>query len=101
MTSAMKRRQRHASLPRAIQRAHDGVLPAAAELAARVAVGDDLLRDPLVRDDRKPEVNEIRRRVRERAQLLEARGGCARDQLVDDPPAETKRARLATDNHRS
>src|SRR4030095_10801047 len=43
---AMQRRQRDALLPCALERADHRVLSAAAELAARVAVPDDLLREP-------------------------------------------------------
>src|SRR5258705_2528336 len=74
ITSAMERSQWHAAVARPVERPHHRILPAAPELAAGVAVGDDLLGQPLVRDDGKPEVNAVTGRMRERAQLVEACG---------------------------
>src|SRR5258705_13992105 len=84
MTSGMQGGQRHAAVARPFERGHDGVLPAAPELAASVAVGDDLLGQPLVRNDREPEVDEVAGRVREGAQLLEAGRLRAAHELVHD-----------------
>src|SRR5262245_18700913 len=86
IVSAMQRRQGDALLPCALERANHRVLPAAPELAARVAVGDDLLREPRVRHDREPEVDEVRRRMREGAELVEPGNHRAAYEFVDDPP---------------
>jgi glutamate N-acetyltransferase/amino-acid N-acetyltransferase len=51
IASAMKRRQWEALIARALERPDDGVLAAAPKLAAGVAVGDDLLGKPHVRND--------------------------------------------------
>src|SRR5258705_6308732 len=100
MTSAMQGGQRHAAVARPFERAHDGVLPAAPELAAGVAVGDDLLGQPLVRNDREPEVDEVAGRVREGAQLLEAGRFRAAHELVHDAAADAAAPCLAADDHR-
>src|SRR5439155_6794426 len=66
-----------------------------------VAVGHDLLGQPGVRNDGEAEMDEVAGRMGESAQLVEAGGGRAAHQLVDDPPADTEASRLAADNHRS
>src|SRR5437762_8346330 len=101
ITSAMECRQRHAAVARPFERPHDGVLSALPEPAAGVAVGHDLLGQPGVRNDGEAEMDEVAGRMGESAQLVEAGGGRAAHQFVDDPPADTEASRLAADNHRS
>src|SRR5689334_3741401 len=101
ITSAMQGSQRDAGAPRALEGAHHRVLSAAAELAAGLAVGGDLLGNPRVRHDRKPEVNEVRRRVREGAQLLEPCDRGAPYQLVDDASADATAACFTADGKRT
>src|SRR5258705_7024068 len=100
MRSAMQGGQRDAAVARPFERAHDGVLPAAPELAAGVAVGDDLLGQPLVRNDREPEMDEVAGGVREGAQLLEAGRLGAAHEPVHDSPADAAAACVAPDDHR-
>ena len=94
--SAMERRQRHARLSRAGETEHDRVLAALAKLRAGTTIGLDFLRQPGVRNQREPELDEIRRGMRERAELVEACGGCASNQLVDQTTSGAAGARVYT-----
>src|SRR5688500_18209847 len=83
------------------QRLHDGVLAALPEMRAGVAGLLDLFRQPDVRDDREAELNEVRRRVRKRAQLVETGPRRTAHPLVDQLSAQTAAARLGTDHQRT
>src|SRR4051794_27752707 len=59
-----------------------GVLPTLTEQGARSAVGGNLLRQPRMRHDREPHMCEIRRLMREHAQVVIAISSRACAQLV-------------------
>src|SRR5262249_45772240 len=86
---------------RDIERDDHRVLPALPELRALHAVCEDLLGQPQMRDDREAHVDEVARRVRERAQLLEALAARPAPQFVDDRDADACTARLRVDGERS
>src|SRR5919204_3090912 len=100
ITSGMQRRQRNACVTRPLQRTDDRVLSAAPELSACMAVDDDLLRQPGVWHEREAEVDEVTRRMRERAKLLETRSRRAPHELSDDSLPEAAAARFTRDDHR-
>ena len=87
------------------ERQHHRVLAAVAELRAGAAVGHDLLRQPDVRHDREAQLDEVCRRVRERAQRLEAgdRGARARARRTSrrPTPQDCARRRLTTSERTS
>src|SRR5262245_18502388 len=68
---------------------HHRVLAALPEERARSAVGSDLLRQPFVWNERETMPDKVGRRVRERADPLEACGGCTRDNRVNQPATNT------------
>src|SRR5262245_49036769 len=100
IASAMQRRQGDALVPCALERANHRVLSAAPELAARVTVDDDLLGQPRGRHDREPEMDEVRGRMREGAELVEPGNRRAAYELVDDPSPDAGTSCLAGDDHR-
>src|SRR5438034_903462 len=83
-----------------VERHDHRVLAAPAEEGALEAVGEDLLRKPLVRHDREAHLHEVPGRVRERAQLLEAFAPRAAPQLVHEPRADAASALAAVHGKR-
>ena len=73
-----------------VQIRHHGVLSALAEQRAGVAVRRDLFRQPGMRHDREAHVREVRRLMREHAQVIVAVAPGALAQLVDDPAAHAR-----------
>ena len=84
-----------------VERHDHRVLAARAEERALDAVGRELLEQPGVRNDRESHLDEIRRRVRERAQLFEAFAPRAPPQLVDDHRADALPALARVDRQRA
>ena len=84
-----------------IERQHHRVLAALPEQRALHAVGEDLLGQPEVRHDREAHLDEVARRVRERAELVEAFAPRAPPQLVDEHRADAAAAGLRVDGQRA
>ena len=103
--SVAERRCRQTVAPlrveRRIERNDHRVLAALPEVRALHAVGEHLLGQPEMRHDREPHVDEVRGRVGERAQLLEALAPGAAPQFLDDPDADPMAARAAVHRERS
>src|SRR5439155_6496437 len=71
-------------IDRGVERYYHGVLAAGAEVRTLQAVGDNLLDQPRVRHDREAHVNEVRRHMREGAELVEAFASGASPKLFDN-----------------
>jgi hypothetical protein len=80
---------------------HHCVLAAASEVWTTVAVGHDLLGQPYMGNDGKAVVDEVRRRVRKRAQFLESAARRALNEELDDLSAYAKAPHVTADNQRS
>ena len=98
---AMQGRQRDTGMPRTLERTHDRVLPALPEMTAGMAIGDDFLGQPRVRDDREPQADEVPGRVRERAEFVEAGHRRAVKELVEQAASDAKTPRAAADDQRT
>ena len=77
------------------ERAHDRVLTTTPKQWTAVTIGHNLLGQPHVRNDGKTLLDEIRRPVCKRAQLLESMARCPLDETLNEAGAQSKPSDLS------